>query len=199
MGSTAMRYNFCMKTNLLALLAIALLSMPPVHAAKKQPAELMREIDGVYKHRFKNTMTVPGQADQAYESEDIVEVVPYDDDHLYLRAHLEFPNGHTCDIAGMAGYAHGAFVYYDPSPPQPGERACALRLHVTDKKLVLTDRETPDAEATCRAYCGARGDLDYEIGREARQPIRYGERLKKSREYRKAVQDLQALESSRVK
>lgn len=189
-----MRYNFCMKTLIPAMLAIALLSTPPARATEKQPIELMHEIDGVYKHRFPNTMVVPGQANEAYTSEDIVEIVPYDERHLYLRAHLEFANGHTCDIAGMAGYEHGAFVYHDPEPPMKGERPCALRLHVTDKKLVLTDRETPDAEATCRAYCGARGDLDYEIGRDARREIRYGERLKKSREYRKALQDLQALE-----
>lgn len=189
-----------MKTNFLALLGAAMLCLLPAHAAeKKKPTELMHEIDGVYKHRFKNTMAVARQADQTYESEDIVEVLPYDDKHLYLRAHLEFANGHTCDIAGMAGYEHGAFVYHDPTPPQPRERACALRLHVTDKKLVLTDRETPDAEATCRAYCGARGDLDYEIGRDARSEIRYVERLKKSKAYRQAVQDLQAVESSQAR
>jgi len=184
-----------MKPNALVPLILALAASPAVYAAeKKSPSELMHEIDGVYKHRFTNTMVVPGQADQAYASEDIVEVLPHDDMHVYLRAHLEFANGHTCDIAGMAGYEHGAFVYHDPTPPMKGERACALRLHVTDKKLVLTDRESPDAEATCRAYCGARGDLDYEIGRGERREIRYGERLKKSKEYRKAVQDLQAVE-----
>jgi len=190
-----------MNRNILAMLALALLSGLPAQAADKAPtpSALMHEIDGVYKHRFQNTMVVPGQASEAYQSEDIVEVLPYDDRHVYLRAHLEFANGHTCDIAGMAGYEHGAFVYHDPEPPMKGERACALRLHVTDKKLVLTDRETPDAEATCRAYCGARGDLDYEIGRDARREIGYVEKLKKSREYRKAVQDLQALESSRAR
>jgi hypothetical protein len=185
-----------MNRTILAVLALALLAGSAAQAADKRPtpSELMHEIDGVYKHRFQNTMVVPGQANESYQSEDVIEVVPYDANHLYLRAHLEFANGHTCDIAGMAGYEHGAFVYHDPEPPMKGERACALRLHVTDKKLVLTDRETPDAEATCRAYCGARGDLDYEIGREERRGIRYGERLKKSKEYRKAVQDLQAVE-----
>jgi hypothetical protein len=192
-----------MNRNILAVLVapfvLTLLSALTAHAADKAPtaAELMHQIDGVYKHRFQNTMAVPGQADQIYASEDIVELLPYDDRHLYLRAHLEFANGHTCEIAGIAGYEHGAFVYHDPTPPQPRERACALRLHVTDKKLVLTDRETPDAEATCRAYCGARGDLDYEIGREARGEIRYAERLKKSKAYRQAVQDLQTIESKR--
>lgn len=186
-----------MKSKLLTVLACALLSAPLAQAADKPPtpSELMHEIDGVYKHRFTSTMVVPGKQDESYDAEDVIEVVPYDDNHLYLRAHLEFANGHVCDIAGMAGYEHGAFVYHDPTPPLPRERACALRLHVTDKKLVLTDRETPDAEATCRAYCGAQGSLDYEIGREERREIRYMARLKKSREYRKAEQDLKTVES----
>jgi hypothetical protein len=195
--------NWTFKRKIFPLLASALLAaLPtalPVHAADKPPTalELMRDIDGVYKERFQSGIVVPGKPDEAYQAENVIEIVPYDDTHVYLRAHLDFYNGHTCDIAGMAGYEHGAFVYHDPTPVQKPERPCALRLHVTDKKLVLTDRETPDAEATCRAYCGARGDLDYEIGREQRRPIRYMERLKKSREYRKALDDLGAIEKQR--
>jgi len=188
-----------MKLNTLAVLALLLPLASAARAADKPPApsELMREIDGVYKQRFKNGIVVPGKADESYESENVVEIVPHDDDHVYLRAHLEFYNGHSCDIAGMAGYEHGAFVYHDPAPPLTGEHPCALRLHVTDKRLMLTDRVTPDAEATCRAYCGARGHWDHEIDRDQRRAIRYMERLKKSREYRKAVEDLGKLEQKR--
>ena len=180
-----------MKRNLPALLALLALALPavlPAQAAEKAPSplELMHEIDGVYKKHPENAQ--PNQAG------DVIELVPHDDDHLYLSAHLDFANGGSCDIAGMARFEHGAFVYRDPAQPLPGERPCALRLHVTDKKLVLTDRETPDAPATCKAYCGARGDLDYEIGREARQPIAYLDRLKRSKEYRRAVQDLRQVE-----
>jgi len=164
------------------------------------PAQLMREIDGVYKKRFTSGMIVPGQdKDEPYQAENIVEIVPYDDQHVYLRAHLDFYNGHTCDIAGMAGFEHGAFVYHDPEPPLPKERPCVLRLHVTDKRLMLTDRETPDAEATCRAYCGARGSLDYEIDLDQRRQIGYLARLKGSKKYKKAIQDLKAVESRPAK
>jgi hypothetical protein len=187
-----------MKRHILALLSTALLSAWAAHAADPppSPSALIREIDGVYKQRFKSAIVVPGKEDEPYEAENVVEIVPYDDDHLYLRAHLAFYNGHVCDIAGMAGYEHGAFVYHDPAPVEKGEHPCALRLHVTDKRLTLTDRVTPDTEATCRAYCGARGSLDYEIERDQRRQIRYLERLKKSREYRKAVEDLGKLEKS---
>lgn len=181
-----------MNFRILALCGTALLAGAAAWAADKppSPSELMREIGGVYKQRFQSAVVVPGKADEPYQAENVVEVVPYDDEHLYLRAHLEFYNGHVCDIAGMAGYEHGAFVYRDPTPPLKGEHPCALRLHVTDKRLTLTDRVTPDTEATCRAYCGARGSWDYEIERGQRREIRYLERLKKSREYRKAVEDL---------
>jgi len=182
----------------LALTLALVLALPALAADKAPtPRALMAQIDGVYKERFQSKIVVPGGADEAFQAENVVEIVPYDDTRLYLRAHLEFFNGHTCDIAGMAGYEHGAFVYRDPAPVEKGERPCALRLHVTDKKLVLTDRETPDAEATCKAYCGARGDLDYEIGRGERREILYLERLKKSREYRRAAEDLLKLEASR--
>jgi hypothetical protein len=172
-------------------IAMALLALTAAAADKPPTAqELMGQIDGVYKARFGSAIVVPGKPDEPYQAENVLEIVPYDADHLYLRAHLEFYNGHVCDIAGMAGYEHGAFVYHDPAPVEKGEHPCALQLHVTDKKLVLTDRQTPDAEATCRKYCGARGNLDYEIGRGERREIRYMERLKKSREYKQAAEDL---------
>lgn len=182
------------------LLSAALLPVVAQAVEPVSPAQLMHEIDGVYKKRFTSGMIVPGQEkDEPYPAENIVEIVPYDDKHVYLRAHLDFFNGHTCDIAGMAGFEHGAFVYHDPEPPLPKERPCVLRLHVTDKRLMLTDRETPDAEATCRAYCGARGNLDYEIDRDQRRQIGYMARLKKSKEYKKAIEDLKAVESRPAK
>ncbi len=184
---------------LLSSLLLSTLLLPSAASRAAEPvapAQLMHDIEGVYKKRFTSGIIVPGQSEtEPYQAENIVEVVPYDDKHVYLRAHLDFFNGHTCDIAGMAGFEHGAFVYHDPEPPLPKERPCVLRLHVTDKRLMLTDRESPDAEATCRAYCGARGSWDYEIDRDQRRQIGYMARLKRSKEYRKAIDDLKAVES----
>ena len=44
------------------------------------------------------------------------------------------------------------------------------------------------------AYCGVRGGLEYSIGLDKRRPIRYRDRLKASRQYRKAIEDLHATE-----
>ena len=60
------------------------------------------------------------------------------------------------DIAGMARYEQGAFVYHDPAPsPLPQYPPCALKVSVEHGKLTITDRATPDAPASCRAECGA--------------------------------------------
>lgn len=151
---------------------------------------LMQQMAGVYKERFKSAYIVPGKPDQGYETEDVVEIVPFDADHLYVRTHLEFYNGHTCDMVGMARYEDGRFVYHDPAPPLGSDPPCVFRVGVENGRLVLTDRDQPDGVSSCRAYCGLRGSLNYTIGLEKRRPIRYMARLKASREYARAVDDM---------
>ena len=191
-----MVYHGPMTPNILVALLAALCACT---ASAQEPAQLMQEIAGVYKHRFMSaTITpgkAPGEADVPYQAEDVIEIVPYDADHVYVRAHLDFYNGHMCDIAGMGRYEQGAFVYHDPAPsPLPEAPQCALRVRVENGQLTLTDRATPDAVSSCRAYCGVRGSLEYSIGLDKRRPIRYLDRLKASREYRKALDDLHATE-----
>ena len=132
------------------------------------------------------------RADEPYQAEDVIEIVPYDADHVYVRAHLDFYNGHTCGVAGMARYEHGAFVYHDTvTAPLQGSPPCALKVSAERGQLTLTDRATPDAVSSCRAYCGVRGSLNYSIGMDKRRAIRYLDRLKASREYKRAVDELQ--------
>lgn len=155
------------------------------------------DIEGVYKHRFMNGVITPGkapgEADQPYQSEDIIEIVQYDPSHVYFRAELQFYNGHSCSIYGIAGQEKDGFVYHDPAPPLAGEPACTLKLSGTADQLHITDRITPTGVATCRMYCGARGSLsDYLIARSAKRKIRYLDRLKASREYLDAVKSFTA-------
>jgi hypothetical protein len=159
-------------------------------ASAQAPEQLMQKMAGVYKERFMSGAINPGGPDTPYQAENIVEIVPYDADHVYVRVHLEFYNGHECNIAGMGRYEKGAFVYHDPERLQPDEPPCALKVGVDGGRLTLTDRATPDAISTCSAYCGARGSLTYDIGMDRRRPIRYLDRLKASRQYRKAIEDL---------
>ncbi|MFZ6647657.1 hypothetical protein ACO0LO_18180 [Undibacterium sp. TJN25] len=180
---------------LLLLLAVSAHAAHAADAASPAPSKLMTEIEGVYKHRFKSGIIspgkAPGEADEIYETEDIVEIVPYDASHIYLRAELQFYNGHSCSISGMAGYDNGAFIYHDPEKPLEGEPPCELKISQTGKNLVLTDRATPDAISSCRMHCGARGSLSgYTIAMSSKRKIRYLDRLKASNEYAQAVKEL---------
>ena len=161
-----------------------------------------KDIEGVYKHRFMNGIITPGkapmEADTPYESEDIVEIVPYDDSHIYVRAELQFYNGHTCSISGLAGREGRGYVFHDPETVAAGEQPCTLTVMPSRDTLTLTDRLGADGASTCRMHCGARGTLsNYTIPMKARRPIRYLDRLKRSNEYQKAIADLKQYEAGR--
>lgn len=154
-------------------------------AADSSPAALIEELQGVYKFRFMNSL-VTGER---YQSEDIVEIVPFDDSHIYIRAHLDFANGHQCSIWGIAGYSNGAFVYRDPEKFSIERPPCTLKISTTEKNLVLTDIDSSTELSTCRWYCGARGSFsNYSIARSSKRRIRYIERLTASSQYLEAVE-----------
>lgn len=171
-----------------------------VAAAETPPADTMADMAGVYKHRFMNGIITPGktpmEADTPYESEDIVEIVPYGDRHMYVRAELQFYNGHSCSISGMAGYEHGKFVFHDPEPALDDGVPCTLTISQSTDAVSMTDRLTPDGVSTCRDYCGMRGSLsDISILKKSRRPIHYMKRLVNSRQYQKAIADLKKYEA----
>lgn len=154
--------------------------------------QLMDRMAGVYKHRFMSGAVVPGKADEPYQAEDVIEIVPYDADHVYLRVHLDFYNGHDCTIWGMARYEQGAFVYHGHEPEPEGSPQCALRVGIDKDRLRLTDRDGEQGASSCTlAYCGARGSLNYDIGMDKRRDIRYMDRLKASRQYKQALDELE--------
>lgn len=181
--------------------ALAVAALCPLRAAAQDAGQLMHQTAGVYKRPFMSaTITpgkAPGEADEPYQAEDVIEIVPYDADHAYIRVHLDFYNGHSCDISGMGRYENGAFVYHDPDRLLPNEPPCTLKVGVDRDKLIVTDRSTPDAVSSCHKDCGTRGSLNYEIGMDKRRAIRYLDRLKASREYGRAIDDLSKAEPGR--
>jgi hypothetical protein len=159
--------------------------------------KLIGAIDGVYKRHFKTTF-YDGSKDpdeEEIDAEDVVELARHDRTHIYVRAELQFRNGHSCSIAGLAGYEAGAFVYHQIGEDQdPAEPPCTLRITVAKNEIVLSDQQG-DGPSTCASSCGANGSLaGHHIERSRRKPIRYLERLKASREYKHAVEELAAWE-----
>jgi len=173
-------------------LSAAILAGAAIAALPATPAlQAMERIAGVYKHRFMSAVIVPGtDKDESYQAEEVIEIVPYDSEHVYVRVHLDFYNGHSCGIYGMARFEDGAFVYRSAMPPVEGNPACTLKIEEKNGELTLTDRPFPDSGRTCEAYCGARGSLNYEIGMDKRRSIRYLERLNASRQYQEAIGEL---------
>lgn len=145
---------------------------------------LIGQIEGVYKEHFQNGL-IDGTG---YTSEDILELVRVTDDTLYFRTHLEFYNGHICEIYGLARYSQaGTFVHNEP-PLLEEDPPCQLQIQVTDKDITFVD---PDG--TCNpGHCGMRGSLSKEgFARTTRRTIRYMTILKNSQEYKESVATLE--------
>lgn len=140
-------------------------------------------ISGVYNARHEAYM-----ADgQRYAAEDILEIVKVSDTTAYFRLHLEFNNGHMCDLSGVGDFIAEAMVYRGPLNSRGDP--CNLSFSANAEGIVLTD-----ANSACRDIsCGARGG--YGHGQEAsfkfsqRRPIRYLARLKASKEYAGALRE----------
>jgi hypothetical protein len=166
--------TFATLTALLAFPAIA--SEKPGQTPNGRPDQSVASIAGVYKYRFTNG-TVAGEE---YQSEDILEIVELSPDTAYFRAELEFFNGHSCSIYGMAHWLDRVLHYEEAD--ETGR--CALRIVVNDKELSFVD----DPDAPCRdTHCGMRGGFDGKrFERSGRRAIRYMQRLLDSREFAEA-------------
>src|SRR5690349_20069955 len=108
-------------------------------------------VAGVYKVQFQK-----GDIDgDKYQSEDILEVVPIDSNLAYARMDVEFLNGHSGRIYGIATDGKNSVVYDNR---KNGDDRCVVEyVWSSDKIITRADyQKTPG----CRAYHGARGSLD---------------------------------------
>jgi len=142
----------------------------------------IKGIEGVYKSRFANSTV----QDEHFESEDILEIVSYGANAIYFRVHLEFYNGHTCDLYGIAAYENGSFVFHGKS--DVSDAICNLTIRADGGNVKLDD-----VGGNCRTYsCGARGgyhDVSFPI--KSRRVIKYMKRLQASHEYAEAAADFE--------
>ena len=134
-------------------------------------------IAGVYKHRFENSNVEGGK----YQSEDVLEIVKVRPDQAYIRAHLEFYNGHQCAVHGIANVEGDALVY---RTRRYNDQMCVLKLRRTGDRVVFGDKNS----ACHDEFCGMRGMFDGQgFPLSSRRPIRYMKRLVSSREYGEAL------------
>jgi len=144
---------------------------------------------GVYKKTFPNG-TIDGNK---YQSENILEIVKISPATAYLRTHLEFFNGHICNIWGVAKLEGDALVYHGPTNQQG--KPCLLSVKVKDGKVALDDQDGACAIGTC----GSRGMYNgtaFEL--KKRRPIRYMDILLKSDQYKDALDEHNGKPRSRL-
>ncbi|MDP9651957.1 hypothetical protein [Paraburkholderia caledonica] len=142
--------------------------------------KLLGTMGGVYKRKFKNGDT----SGDTYQSEDIFEFVPVAPSAAYIKLHLEFYNGHECNVAGITEYkAVDAFVFQDPDGPN-GNR-CLLSIKLDGNTVSFND-----PNGNCMKFCGARGGFgreDFDVSQ--RRKIRYISVIEKSADYINAMRD----------
>ena len=135
---------------------------------------------GVYKKTFQNGNIDGGK----YQSEDILEIVKISPTTAYVRTHLEFFNGHVCNIWGVAKVEGDGLVYHGETNSQG--KPCLLSMKVQAGKVTLDDKDGACAIGTC----GNRGMYNgtaFEL--KKRRVIRYMDVLVNSDQYKDAVDE----------
>lgn len=168
-------------TNKIILLLLTFVFLPHSLFAES----LIDRVEGVYKHRFQNGLV----SGETYESEDILEIVKTAEGAAYVRYDLQFFNGHTCDLYGIAEEKADALVYTDKSSQNP-DSACVLSINIKDGKLLTEDLSPYDSDKTygCQSYCGARGGFNnVSFDMKAKRKIRYLKKLMNSEEFKQAT------------
>ncbi len=148
--------------------------------ASAAPTSPAIALAGRYSHHF-----LDGQVDGPdYWADDVAEIVPVDASHAYVRLAVNFYNGHTCSLAGVARVEGATLVYHAPaSDTFAGSAPCRLVVRRNVAKLVWSDGEN-----TCKAHCGERGSLmSGSLPWSSHRPIAYMARLKRSSDYRAAM------------
>lgn len=162
--------------DIVAALAVCTVLSGPAWAASVN----IDTVAGVYKKTFKNG-TIDGNK---YQSEDILEIMKVTPSAAYVRTHLEFFNGHICNIWGVANVEGDALVYHGETNSKG--KQCLLSVRSKGGKVTLGDKDGACAIETC----GARGMYNgtaFEL--KTRRPIRYMDVLLKSDEYKDAIDE----------
>jgi hypothetical protein len=99
------------------------------------------KIAGVYKKQFRNG-NISGDK---YDSEDILEIVKTSPSTAYVKTHLEFFNGHVCNIYGVADVKGSALVYSDRTMSKASRANSPWRLSTARSRSTTRTAIAPSA------------------------------------------------------
>ncbi len=144
------------------------------------PPNYIDTVEGVYKHHFQNGLV----SGESYLSEDILEIMKVTQETAYIRYDLNFYNGHTCALWGIAELEQDKLIFRDPNK----DTSCVLSIETRGKQLISNDITPQGAEQSCHYYCGARGGFNnviFDIA--AKRKISYTKTIKASKEFKEAM------------
>jgi hypothetical protein len=131
-------------------------------AAIAVPNSPLTELAGRYTYKFKNG-DISGAT---YSSTDVVEVVPLDKRQAEISFDLNFFNGHSCSLYGVAKLEGRKLVYREKSEWLPDEPECRLEIWRDTRNLRWED------QGTCHFACGSRGGFgNGKMSVKGRRPI----------------------------
>src|SRR5271170_2010594 len=119
-------------------------------------------------------------------------IAPYGEGSIYFKIFRQarHGNGASCTINAIADYKEGTFVFRDKNASifnddrSKEDQHCRVILHPNEKGV------TVETQGICQDYCGAAMELDNaKFNFHDRTPLRDIESVKRSPDYREAVQE----------
>lgn len=141
----------------------------------------IEDLDGLYKYNFPN-MRMDGTD---YTSENRLLLFQTSPNALYFETHLDWANGHSCDLSGIAELDLESRQFLLYTAPSLSEKTCAFTIRLEKDKLVFDDQ----GGACMLSSCGSRGSFDgVEFKYNTRHEIEPAS-IKRSPGFRRATQE----------
>ena len=136
---------------------------------------------GVYTRSGAN----PNAQGPRYDGDDVIEVLPIDGNHAFVRVSIGGRGGEMCTLSGIARTEREELVYRAPiDPSSRADRPCTLSIQRREGYLDWTDNRT------CREACAdAAGLTDGRLAWSSRRKIRYTSRITGSPDYQGAMEE----------
>ncbi len=110
----------------------------------------LKNWQGLYKYTFANSFT----GESEHTSENRLLLMQVSSTTAYFETHLEWANGHSCDLSGIAFVTSRKILTY--SEPSILGKTCTFNINFEENKFVFDDND-----GACRLIaCGSRGLLD---------------------------------------
>ena len=145
-----------------------------VGVATGQSKRGVEGFEGFYRYRFNNRL----MDGTPYQSENRLTVLKLSANSAYFLTHLDWANGHTCDLSGVAELdpTGAALVYRKPSLE---DKVCVFRISRGKDRLVFSDDD-----GACRIIsCGSRGMLATVEFKFKDRSVVKADRIRKSSEF----------------